>query len=45
MAGTVHLTIDGPIATITNDHPEKHHVGKQQHKRPPHPQVHQELAL
>ncbi|HKY17153.1 MAG TPA: enoyl-CoA hydratase/isomerase family protein [Microthrixaceae bacterium] len=26
MAGTVHLAIDGPIATITNDNPEKHNA-------------------
>lgn len=26
MAGRVHLAIDGPIATITNDHPEKHNA-------------------
>ena len=26
MAGTVHLTIDGPIATITNDNPDKHNA-------------------
>jgi enoyl-CoA hydratase/carnithine racemase len=26
MTGTVHLEIDGPIATITNDNPEKHNA-------------------
>ncbi len=26
MAGHVHLTIDGPIATITNDNPDKHNA-------------------
>jgi enoyl-CoA hydratase/carnithine racemase len=24
--GTVHLAVDGPIATITNDNPEKHNA-------------------
>src|SRR5215213_2798057 len=26
MTGTVHLDIDGPVATITNDNPEKHNA-------------------
>ncbi len=26
MAGQVHLEIDGPIATITNDNPDKHNA-------------------
>ena len=26
MAGTVELVIDGPIATITNNNPEKHNA-------------------
>ena len=26
MSGTIHLEIDGPIATITNDNPDKHNA-------------------
>ena len=26
MSGTVHLEIDGPIAVITNDNPDKHNA-------------------